>query len=156
MQGLTLTPLTLLLDETEKAAPEIWDGFMSLFDDGKAKDTTSGEEVSFAKTMIFMTSNLVTAEVDGDTAREIIRESGYFRTEMVNRIEHVVPFKTLVGETKLKIVRKVMAGIVANYSTLNGENLKVSEKMVRFYADVELSDGVRDLERVYKEICTGW
>lgn len=137
----------ILLDEIEKGDGGIWDAFMSVFDDGVAKDTSTGETVSFAKTMIFMTSNLITADVNAKEARELARESGYFRTEMINRIEHVVPFKPLAADVKLEIVRKVIRAVVNNYNAHNGENLAVDEAWARKYADFDLTHGVRDLER---------
>lgn len=141
----------ILLDEIEKAVPEIWDSFMSVFDDGTAKDTSSGEIVSFAKTMIFMTSNIITRDVAAEEARNIARECGYFRPEMVNRIEHIVPFRPLADESKLGIVRKVLNDVLDNYSKNNGETLSISDAWVQKYKDVDLTHGVRDLQRMIQK-----
>jgi len=137
----------ILLDEIEKAHPEIWDAFMSVFDEGMVKDTSTGEKVPFNKTMIFMTSNLIQQEVSNEEARNIARTSGYFRPEMVNRIEHIVPFKTLKADTKLDIIRKVFNEILNNYNAHNGLDLALQESWLEHYMDADLSNGVRDLQR---------
>ncbi|PCI43779.1 MAG: hypothetical protein COB41_06325, partial [Proteobacteria bacterium] len=137
----------ILLDEIEKAHPEIWDAFMSVFDEGMVKDTSTGEKVPFNKTMIFMTSNLIQQEVSNEEARNIARTSGYFRPEMVNRIEHIVPFKTLKADTKLDIIRKVFKEILDNYNAHNGLSLELQESWLEHYMDADLSNGVRDLQR---------
>lgn len=111
------------------------------------KDTSTGETVLFNQTMIFMTTNLIQDEVSNEQAREIARGSGYFRSEMVNRIEHIVPFKALGDDTKADIVRKVFQGILGNYNSHNGTNLKLKDAWIESYMDADLSNGVRDLQR---------
>lgn len=138
----------IVLDEIEKATPEIWDGFMGIFDDGVAKDTSTGQMVPFKGTTIFLTTNLITEDVNADEARDILRESGYFRPEMVNRIEHVVPFKELGDAAKLAIVRKVMQQVIDNYNRKNGENITIQPGWVERYVDADLSNGVRDVQRL--------
>jgi len=121
---------------------------MSIFDDGMAKDTSSGEEVAFNKTMIFMTSNILTKAMPDEQVRDYLRESGYFRPEMVNRIEHIVSFKALADDVKEDIVRKVIAGIIANYNKTNGTELEVREAWVtRFAGEADFANGVRDIQR---------
>jgi len=138
----------ILLDEIEKAHPKIWDAFMSVFDDGVVKDTSSGEEVSFSKTMLFMTSNIETNDMPEDELRDALRGSGYFRPEMVNRIEHVVAFKPLEDDVKRDIVRKVIAGIIDNYNRTNGMDIEVREAWVnQFAAEADFTNGVRDIQR---------
>ncbi|HKJ82745.1 MAG TPA: AAA family ATPase [Mariprofundaceae bacterium] len=142
----------ILLDEIEKADPKIWDGFLSVFDKGMAKDSSTGEEVPFSQTMIFMTSNLVAEDVGEEGVRERLRDSGYFRTEMVNRIEHIVGFKPLSDDVKAEIVRKVVAGIVDNYNTYNGTDMKVDEAMVQDLArDADFTNGARDVQRLAQQ-----
>jgi ATP-dependent Clp protease ATP-binding subunit ClpB len=100
----------ILLDEIEKAHPDVFNILLQILDDGRLTDG-KGRTVDFRNTLIIMTSNLggqVIKEFSQDyevMEREVkkILES-HFRPEFLNRIDEVVIFKSLSKGTILKIV----------------------------------------------------
>jgi ATP-dependent Clp protease ATP-binding subunit ClpB len=83
----------VLLDEIEKAHPEVFDVLLQVLDDGRLTDG-HGRTVDFRNTVIVMTSNIRSA----DALREV------FRPEFLNRIDEVVEFKPLTREQLGEIV----------------------------------------------------
>jgi len=90
----------ILLDEIEKAHPDVWNIMLQIFDDGRLTDG-KGRTVDFKNTVIIMTSNvgigLATANV-----REALR--AHFKPEFLNRIDDIVTFKSLGKEEIEKII----------------------------------------------------
>jgi ATP-dependent Clp protease ATP-binding subunit ClpB len=101
----------VLLDEVEKAHPEVWSVFLQILDDGRLTDG-QGRTVDFRNTVIIMTSNLgsqVIQEMAGQDQerieaeiQQILKQS--FRPEFLNRIDEVVIFQSLKLEDLVKIV----------------------------------------------------
>ena len=83
----------VLLDEIEKAHPEVFDVLLQILDDGRLTDG-QGRTVDFRNTVIIMTSNIRSAE----SMRE------HFRPEFLNRIDEIVEFKPLEREQLAAIV----------------------------------------------------
>jgi ATP-dependent Clp protease ATP-binding subunit ClpB len=83
----------ILLDEIEKAHPEVFDVLLQVLDDGRLTDG-QGRTVDFRNAVLIMTSNLRSA----DAMRE------FFRPEFLNRIDEVVEFKALTREQLGEIV----------------------------------------------------
>ena len=105
----------LLLDEIEKAAAEVFDLLLQVLGEGRLTDGT-GRAVSFRHAIVILTSNL------GATSRGAIglgaRDAGpdylgaarrFFRPELLNRIDYVVPFAPLGRETLRSIARRLLA-----------------------------------------------
>jgi ATP-dependent Clp protease ATP-binding subunit ClpB len=102
----------VLLDEIEKAAPEVFNVLLQLLDDGRLTDG-QGRTVDFKNTVIVMTSNvgnLWLHEYDGldedeiqRTVRQRLREEG-FRPEFINRIDEVIIFRKITREQMKNIV----------------------------------------------------
>ena len=102
----------ILLDEIEKAAPEIFNVLLQLLDDGRLTDG-QGRTVDFKNTLIIMTSNIGNRwlqEFDGmdeetmqRTARQELRNEG-FRPEFINRIDEVIVFQQISREQIKRIV----------------------------------------------------
>jgi ATP-dependent Clp protease ATP-binding subunit ClpB len=102
----------VLLDEIEKAAPEVFNVLLQLLDDGRLTDG-QGRTVDFKNTVIIMTSNvgnLWLHEYDGmdeeeiqRTVRQRLREEG-FRPEFINRIDEVIIFHQISREQMRSIV----------------------------------------------------
>jgi len=103
----------VLLDEIEKAHPEVFDLFLQVFDDGRLTDS-KGRTVNFTNTIIILTSNIGTSKVDEegntiliDTNNPATRESIFqelrksFRPEFLNRIDEIIIFNPL-GKGSLK------------------------------------------------------
>ena len=93
----------ILLDEVEKAHPDVFNVLLQVLDDGRLTDG-QGRTVDFRNTVIIMTSNLgsqVIQEMAGERHYERMKSSvleivgGHFRPEFVNRIDEIVVFHTL-------------------------------------------------------------
>ncbi|MGW3198231.1 ATP-dependent Clp protease ATP-binding subunit [Streptomyces sp. NPDC001118] len=117
----------LLLDEVEKAHPDVFNILLQVLDDGRLTDA-QGRTVDFTHTVIVMTSNLGSeaitrrgagigfgpggAEADEEARREQIlrplRE--HFRPEFLNRIDEIVVFRQLTGEQLRQITGLLLAG----------------------------------------------
>ena len=95
----------ILLDEIEKAHPDVWNVMLQIFDDGRLTDG-KGRTVDFKNSVIVMTSN-VAAGTSGEDIREILR--AHFKPEFLNRIDDIITFKTLGKDEIAKIVDIQMA-----------------------------------------------
>ena len=112
----------LLLDEIEKAHPEVFNILLQVLDDGRLTDS-QGRTVDFRNTVIVMTSNLASKSIlnnalkikDKDSNKDFLEKelnqkindalSKYFRPEFLNRIDEVIRFKPLKPEDLKEIVR---------------------------------------------------
>ncbi len=125
----------VLLDEIEKAHPDVFKLFLQVFDDGRLTDN-KGTTVSFKNTIIIMTSNLgsdliANAEKEGDKARleELVSNllKGKFPPEFLNRIDETLIFRPLSKESLTKIVDLQLKDL-ANRLAEQELTLKVSDK----------------------------
>jgi ATP-dependent Clp protease ATP-binding subunit ClpB len=101
----------ILLDEVEKAHPEVMNVLLQLLDDGRLTDGR-GRVVDFRNTLVIMTSNLCQDEQyaarpgdDRQEARLLEGLSGHFRPELLNRLDGIVRFGSLGREQVGRIVR---------------------------------------------------
>src|SRR5204862_1339283 len=88
----------ILLDEVEKAHPDVWNIMLQIFDDGRLTDG-KGRTVDFKNTVIIMTSNI---GVGGDNVRDALRS--HFKPEFLNRIDDIIIFKSLGKEEISRII----------------------------------------------------
>ena len=99
----------VLLDEIEKAHPEVFNVLLQLMDDGRLTDG-QGRTVDFSNAVIIMTSNLGSAHIDPDLPREVVQDRvmdavrQHFRPEFLNRIDDVIVFDKLTRENLRQIV----------------------------------------------------
>ncbi|MFJ4221453.1 ATP-dependent Clp protease ATP-binding subunit [Curtobacterium luteum] len=100
----------VLLDEVEKAHPEVFDVLLQVLDDGRLTDG-QGRTVDFRNTILILTSNLgsqfltdtsLTAEQREEGVREMVTQA--FRPEFVNRLDDIVVFQALTSEDLGQIV----------------------------------------------------
>ena len=109
----------LLLDEVEKAHPDVFNILLQVLDDGRLTDG-HGRTVDFRNTVIVMTSNLGSDRIQalGETAAyedmraavmEVVRHS--FRPEFINRIDEVVVFHAL-RKTQIRAIAEVQLGLL--------------------------------------------
>lgn len=105
----------LLLDEVEKAAPEVLQVLLQVMDDGRLSSST-GKTVQFDKVILIMTSNLGASAIEkaplgigksDRTGEEDDYIKGFFTPEFRNRLDAVVKFKKLSKDNILRIVDKV-------------------------------------------------
>jgi len=90
----------ILLDEVEKAHPDVWNIMLQIFDDGRLTDG-KGRTVDFKNTVVIMTSN-VGVGLSAENIREALRE--HFKPEFLNRIDDIIVFKSLGKEEISKII----------------------------------------------------
>jgi ATP-dependent Clp protease ATP-binding subunit ClpB len=99
----------VLLDEVEKANPEVFNVLLQLLDDGRLTDG-QGRTVDFSNVVLIMTSNLGSEFIDPDLPGEVVEERVMkrvreaFRPEFLNRIDDVIVFDKLSPEDLREIV----------------------------------------------------
>jgi ATP-dependent Clp protease ATP-binding subunit ClpB len=99
----------VLLDEIEKAHPDVFNVLLQIMDDGRLTDG-QGRTVNFSNTILIMTSNVGSDRITGPMVDETIREqieevlASTFKPEFLNRIDDVVIFHRLSREDITKIV----------------------------------------------------
>ncbi|MBT22097.1 ATP-dependent chaperone ClpB [Candidatus Poribacteria bacterium] len=122
----------VLLDEIEKAHPEVFNILLQLFDDGRLTDG-QGRVVDFKNTVIIMTSNIGSQwfndeSLDPDGVHQRIMESlhQYFRPEFLNRIDEQIVFNRLDLKSIKRIVQLELDQVSLKLSDKN-INLQISE-----------------------------
>jgi ATP-dependent Clp protease ATP-binding subunit ClpB len=101
----------VLLDEIEKAHPDVFNVLLQLLDDGRLTDG-QGRTVDFRNTVLIMTSNLGSQIIQdmGNRSFEDVRErvmevlQGQFRPEFINRVDEIIVFRQLTREQLAQIV----------------------------------------------------
>ena len=152
----------ILLDEVEKAHPDVLNLFLQILDDGRLTDS-QGRTVSFKDTIIIMTSNagqgIKTASVgfaaennknEAEETRKVMRQ--YFKPEFLNRFDDIIQFHPLSKGNLLQIVNLLLDKTNAMVSD-QGLHIKVTDaakdKLVEEGYDPEM--GARPLRRVIQE-----
>ncbi|WP_407539201.1 ATP-dependent chaperone ClpB [Deinococcus radiomollis] len=110
----------LLLDEIEKAHPDVWGVLLQVLDDGRLTDG-QGRTVDFRNTLIILTSNIgspliLEAQARGEDAESIQERvlgalSGHFRPEFLNRIDDIIVFDALERGDLRQIVEIQLGGL---------------------------------------------
>ncbi|MGB4982398.1 MAG: AAA family ATPase [Lactococcus raffinolactis] len=151
----------ILLDEIEKAHPDVMHMFLQILDDGRLTDA-QGRTISFKDTIIIMTSNAGTGKVEANvgfgTAREgttnsVLGQLGdFFSPEFMNRFDGIIEFKALSKDNLLQIVDLMLADVNAQISR-NEIHLDVTqavkEKLVDLGYDPKM--GARPLRRTIQD-----
>ena len=152
----------VLLDELEKAHPDILNVFLQVMDDGRLTDG-AGRTVDFTNTIIIATSNAGTQQIqeglEQGKALEAIKEElmksillKYYRPEFLNRFDGVILFKPLSYDEVVQIayleLAKVASQLESKGITLEGTKTAV-EELAREGFDPAL--GARPLRRVIQE-----
>lgn len=149
----------LLLDEVEKAHPEVFNLLLQVLDDGRLTDS-QGRTVDFRHTVVVMTSNLASrailesARSGDDSGLEAAVEralAGQFRPEFLNRIDEVIRFRPLAPSDLQRIVRLQVAELAALLKEQRLE-LEIDEAVVSRLAELgyEPEFGARPLRRVLR------
>ncbi|MGT2716107.1 ATP-dependent Clp protease ATP-binding subunit [Streptococcus respiraculi] len=151
----------ILLDEIEKAHPDVMHMFLQVLDDGRLTDG-QGRTVSFKDTIIIMTSNAGTGKVEasvgfgaaleGRTQSVLGQLSNFFSPEFMNRFDGIIEFHALNKENLLHIVDLMLLDVNKRLET-TGLTLhvtdKVKEKLVDLGYDPKM--GARPLRRTIQE-----
>lgn len=151
----------ILLDEVEKAHPDVMHMFLQILDDGRLTDA-QGRTVSFKDAIIIMTSNAGTGKTEanvgfgaaheGRTHSILDQLDDFFNPEFMNRFDGIIEFNSLSKDDLLKII-DLMLNDVNNQIARNGIHLEVTHaaktKLVDLGYDPKM--GARPLRRTIQE-----
>ena len=151
----------ILLDEVEKAHPDVMHMFLQVLDDGRLTDG-QGRTVSFKDTIIIMTSNAGTGKAEASVgfgaAREgrtnsVLGELGnFFSPEFMNRFDGIIEFKPLSKDNLMQIVNLMLDDVNQRLAT-NDIHLDVTEKVKEKLVDLGYDPkmGARPLRRTIQD-----
>jgi ATP-dependent Clp protease ATP-binding subunit ClpC len=160
----------ILLDEIEKAHPDIYNILLQVLDDGQLTDG-AGRKINFKNTLIIMTSNIGVRQLkefgDGvgfataarmqnqeENNKAVIEKAlkKTFSPEFLNRIDDVVIFNSLSKENIFSIIDILMNGVMKRLVSL-GFNLELSNEAKDFIADkgYDVQYGARPLHRAIQK-----
>ena len=160
----------ILLDEIEKAHPDVFNLLLQALDDGKMTDSL-GRNIDFKNTIIIMTSNIgarqlqdfgtgvgfgtkARTESDQENTRGVIENAlkKAFAPEFLNRIDDVVIFNSLSKDDILKIIDIELDKLFNRINTL-GYEVKLTEKAKSYIADKGFDEkyGARPLSRAIQK-----
>ncbi|QKQ23657.1 ATP-dependent chaperone ClpB [Candidatus Ruthia endofausta] len=147
----------ILLDEIEKAHPDVFNILLQVLDDGRLTDG-QGRTVDFKNTVIIMTSNLGSHLIQQNPGKDMFAElskiiNEHFRPEFVNRIDEIVIFKTL-GKSQIKnIAFRQIEILSARLAKLNLK-LTLSDTVISMIVDRGYDPvfGARPLKRTIQQL----
>ena len=147
----------ILLDEIEKAHPDVFNTLLQLMDDGRLTDG-QGRTVNFTNSVVIMTSNLGSEHILNENIKDSYKEKvieeakSYFRPEFLNRLDEIIVFHALEKSDLAKIVKIQIQGLEKRL--LDQQiNLSVSEDALAWLAETgyDPSYGARPLKRVIQK-----
>ena len=159
----------VLLDEIEKANPDVWNILLQVLDDGRLTDN-KGRVVNFKNTIIIMTSNIgshiiqdayenVTEKNKEDVTEKakqevmtLLRQT--IRPEFLNRVDDIIMFQPLMKK-EIKGIVKIQLNSLKGLLTDNGINLVFSDYLIDYLGEngYDVQFGARPLKRlIQKEI----
>ena len=150
----------VLLDEIEKAHPDVFNVLLQIMDDGRLTDG-KGRTVDFSHTIVIMTSNLGTAGEqfrDADAMRRSVMDAMQraFKPEFLNRLDDIVLFQPLGSDEMERITRIQLRGLEKKLAD-HGLRLDVTDAAVRELATRGLDPvyGARPLRRIIQRELEG-
>ena len=143
----------IILDEIEKAHPNIINLLYQILDEGKLKDS-KGEDIYFNNAMIIMTSNIGfnNKEIGFNTCGKIKNElKEYFGIPFINRIDNVITFNTLKSDDIRKIVKNKLSKLKNKYKNKN-INIKINKNVIDEVIDLSNYEefGARKIDKIIK------
>lgn len=148
----------ILIDEIEKANPQVFNIFLQIFDDGRLTDGR-GRIVNFSNTVIILTSNIGSEiimeekSVDEKVKAKIMEEVRHkFKPEFINRLDSIVIFNAL-KETQLSEIVSIQLESVQKRLEKQNVHVKFTDNLKKFLAKVgyDPSYGARPLKRAIQE-----
>ena len=140
----------VLLDEIEKAHPDVFNTLLQVMDDGRLTDG-QGRTVDFKNTVLIMTSNIpVPAGVGENQVRDALLE--HFKPEFINRLDDIVRFESLSREQLSEIVELQVARVIQRVAE-RGVDITVSDqaKLLLGNMGYDPAYGARPLRRVIQK-----
>ena len=147
----------ILMDEIEKAHPDVFNILLQLLDEGTLTDS-KGVVVDFKNTIIIMTSNIGSLELLEEVKDGVISEEtrknvtnqlyGYFKPEILNRMDDIIIFKPLTQDNIKGIANKLLNELVARIANRN-ITLTYTENISSWVATAgfDMKFGARPLKR---------
>ncbi|MEZ5483566.1 MAG: ATP-dependent chaperone ClpB [Lysobacteraceae bacterium] len=152
----------LLLDEVEKAHPDVFNVLLQVLDDGRLTDG-QGRTVDFRNTVIVMTSNLgsnVIQDMDADSpegyaqlkAAVMGAVQGHFRPEFINRLDEIVVFHPL-QKAQIREIARIQTEHLAKRLAERQITLEISDKALDLLGNVGFDPvyGARPLKRAIQQ-----
>jgi ATP-dependent Clp protease ATP-binding subunit ClpA len=152
----------LLLDEIEKADPDVLNLFLQVMDDGRLSDS-SGRAYDFTNVILIATSNAGTAYVQEQNKNGVVHEvlleqllhgelKQYFRPEFLNRFDGIILFNPLTRADIKKIAGNMFADIAKSVEE-KGVQLQATDQALEFLAEAGFDPefGARPMRRVLQE-----
>ena len=147
----------ILLDEIEKAHPDVFNVLLQVLDDGRLTDG-QGRTVDFKNTVIVMTSNLGSHLIQENPGKDMNAEliklvSEHFRPEFVNRIDEIVTFNSL-GKDQIKGIAKIQIEILQSRLSDLDLKLTLSNQAMTLIVDRGYDPvfGARPLKRTIQQL----
>lgn len=158
-EAVRLRPYSvILLDEMEKAHPDVFNILLQVLDDGRLSDAR-GRTVDFSNTVIIMTSNIGGREIlefegDEDALKNLVMEKlkEHFRPEFLNRIDEIIIFNRLRKEDLrgiAEIYLKKLGDLLAEQDLMVKMSPEAKEMLVELGYDPQF--GARPLRRVFQK-----
>ncbi|MCS4533237.1 ATP-dependent chaperone ClpB [Neisseria montereyensis] len=145
----------ILLDEVEKAHPDVFNILLQVLDDGRLTDG-QGRTVDFKNTVVVMTSNIGSQHIqsmgtsDYDAVKEVVMEDvkEHFRPEMINRIDEVVVFHGL-DQAHIRTIAKIQLQSLEKRLAAQSLHLEVEDSALDLVAKAGFDPiyGARPLKR---------
>jgi len=149
----------ILLDEIEKAHPDVFNILLQVLDDGRLTDG-QGRTVDFRNTVVVMTSNIGSSQIQAMANNSYVEIKAavledlksYFRPEFVNRIDEIVVFHALDKVQIKKIAGIQLAKLISRLQKLD-LNLQIDDEALDLLADVGFDPvyGARPLKRAIQQ-----
>jgi ATP-dependent Clp protease ATP-binding subunit ClpB len=154
----------ILLDEIEKAHPQVFNLFLQIFDEGRLTDS-KGITVDFRNAIIIMTSNLGSEIIQESTDLPAGRQGNkktkakiwellhrHFKPEFLNRLDAVITFNPLTARNILAISKQQLEQVCTRMRENNIE-LKITEDVALYFAEIGYDPifGARPLRRAIEE-----
>ncbi|HEX5225161.1 MAG TPA: AAA family ATPase, partial [Solirubrobacteraceae bacterium] len=143
----------VLLDEIEKAHPDVFNTLLQVMDDGRLTDG-QGRTVDFKNTVLIMTSNLPVPAGGGDSeVRSALLE--HFKPEFINRLDDIVRFDSLSREQISEIVQLQVARVIERVAE-RGVTVTLSDDALTLLGNLgyDPAYGARPLRRVIQKQLT--
>jgi ATP-dependent Clp protease ATP-binding subunit ClpB len=149
----------ILLDEVEKAHPDVFNILLQVLDDGRLTDG-QGRTVDFRNTVVVMTSNLGSTRIQdlAGESYEVMRDSvmevvgQHFRPEFINRVDEIVVFHPL-NRDQIRLIAGIQIGHLQKRLQAANLDLEVSDQALELLGDAGFDPvyGARPLKRAIQQ-----
>lgn len=148
----------MLFDEFEKASPKVWDIFLQILDEGKVTDP-NGKPVYFYNSFIIATTNAASHEIIGlleestnlaqDKVLEILRSSGLFRPELLNRFDGIIAFNKLSQRDIGEVAILMLESLNEQYKS-SGLQIEITPELINILSEKGYDEqfGARPMRRL--------